>query len=65
MDPNQSTYPNYLRPEVRAELQKKETEAAQKAAREMKVAAAVIAGSFVLVLVLVALVIAIGHIQIF
>jgi hypothetical protein len=48
-----------------AEMLEKEAEAARKAAREMWVAGVTIVGSFVFVIVLVALVIIIGHIQLF
>ena len=51
--------------EARAEFQKKEAEAARKAAHDMWVAGITIVGSFVFVIVLVALVIIIGHIQLF
>jgi hypothetical protein len=50
---------------ARAEFQKKEAEAARKAAHEMWVAGATIVGSFVFVIVMVALVIIIGHIHLF
>jgi hypothetical protein len=61
MDPQKGTNPRELSPEFRD----KEAEAARKAAREMWVAGLTIVFSFVLVLVLVALVIIIGHIQLF
>jgi uncharacterized membrane protein len=48
-----------------AEALDKEAEAARKAAREMWIAGLTIVLSFVLVIVLVALVVIIGHIQLF
>jgi hypothetical protein len=57
--------PRGLSPEARAEFQRKEDEAARKAAREMWTAGLTIVLSFVLVIVLVALVIIVGHIQLF
>jgi len=51
--------------EARAEFQKREAEAARKAAHDMWVAGITIVGAFVFVIVLVALVIIIGHIQLF
>lgn len=65
MEPSQRMYPKGLSPEARAEFERKEEEAARKAAREMWTAGITIVASFVLVIVLVALVIIIGHIQLF
>lgn len=65
MDPSQGMHPRGLSPEARAEFQRKEDEAARKAAHEMWVAGVTIVASFVLVIVLVALVIIVGHIQLF
>jgi hypothetical protein len=50
---------------LNAEALDKEAEAARKAAREMWTAGLTIVLSFVLVIVLVALVVMIGHIQLF
>lgn len=61
MDPQKGTNPRKLSPELRD----KEAEAARKAAHEMWVAGLTIVLSFVLVLVLVALVVIIGHIPLF
>ncbi len=57
--------PRAMSPEARAEFQKREDEAARKAAHDMWVAGITIVGSFVFVLVLVAIVIIVGHIQLF
>lgn len=65
MDPSERMYPRGLSPEARVEFQKKEAEAARKGAHDMWVAGVTIVGSFVLVIVLVALVIIIGHIRLF
>ena len=54
-----------MSPEARAEFQKREAEAARKAAHDMWVAGITIVASFVLVIVLVAVVIIVGHIQLF
>lgn len=63
MDANPSTHLRFESPEALAEFQKKEAEAARKGAHDMWVAGVTIVASFVFVLVLVALVIVIGHIQ--
>lgn len=65
MNSNPGMNPNSMSAEARAEFQKREAEAARKAAHDMWVAGITIVGSFVFVLVLVALVIIIGHIQLF
>ena len=65
MNSNQGMNPNSMSAEARAEFLKKEAEAARKGAHDMWVAGITIVGAFVLVFVLVALVIIIGHIQIF
>jgi hypothetical protein len=65
MDSSQGMNPNSMSVEARAEFQKKEAEAARKAAHDMWVAGITIVGSFVFVIVLVALVIIIGHIRLF
>jgi hypothetical protein len=61
MDPNARMNPRGLT----AEALEKEAEAARKGAHDMWVAGVTIVGAFVLVLVLVALVIIVGHIQLF
>jgi hypothetical protein len=60
-DPNKATNPRGLS----AEALEKEAEAARKGAHDMWVAGVTIVASFVLVIVLVALIIIIGHIQLF
>jgi hypothetical protein len=66
MDANPKAIPpHFSTPEARAEFQKREAEAARKGAHDMMVAGVTIVASFVFVLVLVALVIIIGHVQLF
>jgi hypothetical protein len=61
MDRNKGTNPRGLS----AEALEREAEAARKGAHDMWVAGVTIVASFVLVIVLVALIIIIGHIQLF
>jgi hypothetical protein len=65
MDPSKGPSPSQPGAEALNEAQRKEAEAARKGAHDMWVAGVTIVASFVLVIVLVALVIIIGHIRLF